>query len=337
MPVRNAAIQLFFALGLLCNCSSHMQMPDIVPATQAQTPVAPPPPRLGDGTWKSADGEIFSYTKWLPEGGAEPEMVIIGVHGLSGAAEDYRPMGAHFEKTKKAVYSYELRGQGKDPVEKRRGDIKSPDLWFADLNTFIGLVRREHPGKPLFLYGESMGSLIVTHAQAKLAADNRAALRGIILASPIVAFKEKLPPLKNFIVHLLIKITPWIKISLGNLAGDEQIQVTTDTNHEEQMAETAHFVSHFSFRLLGYLEEMIEDCQEATSRIKLPLLILYPGHDYFTDTSDVETFFQKLQSTDKVKYLFAESFHLLLHDKESESVLEKLSLWLEEKAKPAGE
>lgn len=335
MSALHALIHVTFAFGFLCNCTSHVQTPMPVSKAQAQTTAATSSlAHLGENTWITDDGETFPFTSWLPENGVKPEIIVIGVHGLSGAADDYRPMGKHLIKDNNAVYSYELRGQGNDPVEKRRGDIDSPDQWFADLNTFIGLVRHKHPNTPLFLYGESLGSLIVTHGQSKLSPVNQAALRGIILASPIVGFREPLPPLKNFIAHLLIKFTPWMRVSLETLAGNDDIQVTADTTHEGQMAQTPHFVKRFTFRLLGHVETMIHGCKDAACKINKPLLILYPGHDYFTDAADVNTFFDALPMTDKEKQYFPDSFHLLLHDKQSDSVLETLDTWLTEKAAP---
>ena len=312
-------LSLLICASALCSCVSPAQMP--TPSPTKQTPQ----------TWQAFDGDNFAYTKWLPKDNADPKAVIIGVHGLSGAADDYRPMGQFMETKNKAVYSYELRGMGNDPVERRRGDIKSQQQWFDDLNTFIDFVRRNHPNKPLFLYGESLGSLIVMHSQLTLSPENKAAISGVILASPIVAFREPLPPIKDFVLHLLIKVFPWMRISVSTLAGEE-VQVTSDTTHESQMAVTPHFVERFTFRILGKIEQMIHGCGDAASCIEKPLLILYPGKDYFTDAKDVESFFENLKQEDKTKHLYPESYHLLLHDKDSNEVLETLDKWLEEKA-----
>ena len=89
-----------------------------------------------------ARNETFGYRKWLREG-RQPETVVIGLHGFCGAAIDYENLGKRLlkEQPKTAVYAYEVRGQGKDPLKARRGDIDDPSLWFSDLNRFSEMVR----------------------------------------------------------------------------------------------------------------------------------------------------------------------------------------------------
>ena len=110
--------------------------------------------------WKSPDGEAFSYSLWaadVPPGQA-PRAVVVAVHGLSGAALDYEPLGSHLARHGVATYALELRGQGNDPVPQRRGDLEQIGDWFADLSAFFALVRGLQPGARFYYYGESMGA-----------------------------------------------------------------------------------------------------------------------------------------------------------------------------------
>ncbi len=330
-------LALTWTAGLtLCQCSSLPEPVDTQkPAAQSPSPEQ----SLGKSgeLWESYDEEKFPFTAWKPKNGKEPDAVIIGVHGLSGAADDYRPLGQYFENHDTVVYSYELRGQGNDPKKRRRGDIRSPKRWYADLDTFLTLVRKEHPGTPVFLYGESLGSLIIMHGLTHFSEDNRSAVCGCIFASPIVGLKEQLPPVADFFVHLLMRMAPWFKVSLETLGGDHPMQVTGDTTHKEQMAVTPHYVNKFTLRLLGHVENMIEDCAEAAAEIEEPILLLYPAHDVISGTEHVEAFFAGLPCEDKEKCLFKDSYHLLLHDDESEKVLATIHRWMERKTPGSGE
>lgn len=319
----------------------HGQMrPPIQKAVKAPAPMKiqnqlAPTARLGDGVWTTYDGEEFPYLRWLPKNGLPPESVIVAVHGLSGAADDYRPLGHYFEERATAVYSYELRGQGNDPKERRRGDIGTPEQWYRDLDAFVTLVRREHPGKPVFVYGESLGSLILMTGLTSLSPDNYASIQGVALATPIVGLREKLPPVKNFVVHLLIKLTPWLKVSLEKLGGSKPVQVTSTTTHQGQMAVTPHYIEYFTLRLLGTIERMIFACPATTSMIGKPLIVFYPGKDVFTTAEDVDTFFGGLTLPDKEKHFYPDGFHLLLHDTSSEDILKKLEAWMAREAMPS--
>ena len=85
--------------------------------------------------WKSFDGAHFSSSKWIVKNRKIPRAVIIGVHGISGAASDFNNLGSALSQKGISVYAYELRGQGNDPEPKRIGDLKDVQLWFSDLNS----------------------------------------------------------------------------------------------------------------------------------------------------------------------------------------------------------
>ena len=71
-----------------------------------------------------AKGETFGYRKWIANE-IDPDVVLIGIHGFCGASIDYDNLGSYFlaHQPRTGVYAYELRGQGSDPIQQRRGDI----------------------------------------------------------------------------------------------------------------------------------------------------------------------------------------------------------------------
>ena len=58
-------------------------------------------PQLAEKQYTSFDGDPFGYQKWVPSKG-EPTMVIIGVHGISGYADDYKNLREHLLKDRRA-------------------------------------------------------------------------------------------------------------------------------------------------------------------------------------------------------------------------------------------
>lgn len=289
----------------------------------------------GDGgPWRSFDGSEFPVLKWLPERAAPPASAVVCVHGLSGAADDFEQLGERLSKAGHAVYAYNLRGQGKDPQRDRVGDIKRRAHWFADLDSFLTHVRRLHPGVPLFVYGESLGSLIVMHGYSDLDAANREAVGGLIYGSPVVALPGDLPPLKYLVIKLAIRLCPCVKVSMLKLAGGADAQVSGDAevDHWEQMRKTPHFVEHMSLRLLGNIEDMVGDCAAEASAIAKPVLVMHPGNDVFTKPEQVEAFFDALGAEDKTRRLFEESHHLLFYDKEREELFDLVERWIGERS-----
>ena len=325
LPRVAAKLIAIFAIFPLVGCASRAQLPagDAKPAPVADDLV-------GGENWTSGDGEQFPFTAWAPK--SNVKTVIVAVHGLSGAASDFEPLGEYLQERSTAVYSYELRGQGNDPKKKRIGDIKRPELWYADLDSFIKLVRASHPKARLFLYGESLGSLISIHGLDRLSESNREAIRGLILASPVVSLKDRkdIPRIKYAAMKTAMRILPKARLSLDALTADKKdMQLTGELSHEENLETTKHAVTSFSFRLLRVLEKMIDESKMAAAKIKKPILVIYPANDLLTTAADVEDWYEALETEDKEKRLFKESFHLLLYDKERPAVLQTIKGWLD--------
>ena len=282
--------------------------------------------------WKSFDGAHFSSSKWIVKNRKIPRAVIIGVHGISGAASDFNNLGSALSQKGMSVYAYELRGQGNDPEPKRIGDLKDVQLWFSDLNSFISSVRKEVGTVPIFLYGESIGSLIVMHGFSAISKENKEQIRGIIYSSPLIALPGKLPPIKNLLVRTAMLLWPSYRVSLRSLSGGGKAKVSEGADHWEQMAKTKHYVPKFTLRILGTIERLVFSSKDAASKIKKPTLVLHPGKDIFTKPKEVDEFFNALESKDKSKKLFKQSHHLLAFDKERDELFKIVYEWIEDRS-----
>ena len=284
--------------------------------------------------WAARDGKVLPFTKW-PGEPSPAKGVIICIHGLSGAASDFWPVGDSLPKQGYAVYGMQLRGQGNDPDIKKRGDIRSKQQWINDLEDFTALVKRRHRSAPVYWYGESLGALIAIHTAAST--DARHLPQGIILASPVVELRPNLrpDPLKNFMIRAMLNFLPGGKISLETL-GNAEVQVTSQTTHRHQMQHTAHYVPAFTFRLFAAIEQMINQAPDAATRLTVPVLVLYTPHDPLVPKEGVERFYDRIASPAKQAAFFPESYHLILHDKERDRALQTVRDWLERRGTKAG-
>jgi alpha-beta hydrolase superfamily lysophospholipase len=288
--------------------------------------------------WASPEGDAFSYSLW--ETDAPCRGVIVAVHGLSGAALDYEPLGRHFVGHGLTTYAPELRGQGNDPQRRRRGDLRSLDEWFADLQSFLDLVRSRHPSVPLFCYGESMGAALLTRFFARAGA--RRDVAGLILASPVIALPRRPALWQRAVFQSLLAVAPRLRINVRKLARSKQDDairiVTRDEAHRQWFETTSHKLDRFTLRFFRRLLELIEGCGAAAERLRLPMLVLYAANDLFIPPRQVEDFFARLPGPDKESCLFPESYHLLLHDLDQKLVLARIENWLLPRvaAEPAG-
>jgi len=299
---------------LLAHCTSSLAVPDTI--------------RLENNSLHSFDGDTLPFTKWIPEN--DPDLVVIAVHGISGAASDYRPLAKHLltNLPRTALYAAETRGQGNDPILTRRGDIRDRSEWFRDLYSFTRLIKKKHPRAKIAWCGESMGSLIALHAYAATD-DPRNRCHALILSSPIVAIRDDFPAWKEKIAHLLAKILPSYRISLTGLSGQKNAEVVKGVIHEEQASQNSYHVERHTLRLLSTLGDMISQAPRAGRKLDLPILILHGGEDVFSDPADVESFAASLpQATSVMRIFYPASYHLLFFDHESDRVIADITAWL---------
>lgn len=276
--------------------------------------------------------ETFGYRKWLrPD--TKPQMVVIGVHGFCGAAIDYENLGKRLlkEQPKTAVYAYEIRGQGKDPLKARRGDIDDPNLWFSDLAKFSAMVRAKHPGARIVWFGESMGALIVSHTyQQAIAAGQPSPCDALVLSSPVVKFRDDFPKWKKDIVHGAAEIAPTARLSLETIAGGQPVQMTHDTVHSEQAETNAWHIDKHTLRLLVALSDLIDGMPNCARAFEVPTLVLHGGKDFFSRSADVESFYGNIpKEANRTRRYYPDSYHLLMYDDQREKVIGDVEGWLE--------
>jgi acylglycerol lipase len=302
-------------------------------ASCAHVPPAKEKAMLGKETWRSYDGKVMPWRAHPVPEGTKLRAVVITLHGLSGAASDFWMLDDSLPQRGIAVCGLEWRGMGNDPDLKKRGDIRSAEVWEKDLFTFHNLIRAKHPGVPIYWYGESLGSLIALHTVADLMSDRGAHLQpaGLIFSSPVAGFKMKPGPLKYFGIHVAMTLTPWRKVSLEKLAGvkDADIRVTENTTHQGRMAVTPHYVPEFTLRLLREIEGMVRKNPAALRELEKPLLVLATPNDVISSRKQVEEYFAAVSSSDKTIRWYEKSYHLLLHDVQREDVLHDVTAWME--------
>jgi len=283
-------------------------------------------------SWQTPDGENFSYSTWEAQSptGLSPRAIMVAVHGLSGAALDYEPLGRHLAALGITTLALELRGQGNDPVETRRGDLEEIADWFTDLHAFLAKVHARHPDLPVYYYGESMGAALLTRFVAQAGEEDQPA--GLLLASPVVALPRRPAWWHEVIFRFFLWVQPRHRIDVRKFSKVKKNEppqyVTRDEVHRQWFETASHKLDRFTIRFFKCLRDLISGCFAAAPLIKIPVLVIYAAHDIFIPAKKVEEFIAHLGSRDKESYFFPEAYHLLLHDHDKALVLERVETWL---------
>ena len=289
-------------------------------------------------TWTTLDDEVFPYSVW-ESASQPPRAIIVAVHGLSGAALDYEPLGSHLCGEGVTTYAIELRGQGNDPVAARRGDLAALEKWYGDLRAFFCLVRGQHTRTPVYYYGESMGAALLTRFLAL--ADKSEQPAGLILASPVVLVPGNPTWLRLAVFRFCHFIAPRRRVDVSQYtrrrdANDPKYWVTRDAAHRQWFETASHRITSFTFRFFKCHFDLLSGCMEAAPGIAVPVLVIYASNDVYISPAEVEKFVERLGSREKEAQLFPEAYHLLLHDLDKNQALERIERWLRDRLSKNG-
>jgi alpha-beta hydrolase superfamily lysophospholipase len=309
------AVGCILILGL-CGCA---------PPYATVSRINPPSSATTAGT----KSETFGYRKWISET-TEPDVIVIGIHGFCGASIDYTNLGNHLlaHQPRTGLYAYEVRGQGSDPIRQRRGDIGDPKDWYRDLFAFTQLVRERHPDAKIVWYGESMGGLIAAHALREAPTTDKPC-DALALSSPVVRFRDDIPAWKIQLVEVAAATFPLARISMDALAGGQEVQMTQTSKHSTQAETNSYNIKQYTLRLLGTLGKHIEEMNDCAAKLRVPVLALHGGKDYFNTDSDVRGFVAHVApGVAKTYRNYPNAYHLLMYDAQKEKIFRDIERWL---------
>ena len=265
---------------------------------------------------------------WLPAGPdpmepPEPSAVIAVVHGYGDHGGRYAWFGEAMAARGWAVYVYDLRGHGQS--SGTRGQVKRFDDYLDDTEIFLEEVRRQQPGKPLFLLGHSMGGLIC----AGLAEDRAPDVRALILSSPFLQLAEAVPPSRVAAARGLAVV--WPNKDIGNTVRAAQL------SHDQAVVDayvTDRLVHHVApARWAVQLLAAQDAAMAGGERISLPLYVLYGKDDQVVDVAFIEALYARATAEDKTIRRYEGLYHECFNEVGREQVYDDLAAWLAPRAR----
>lgn len=162
--------------------------------------------RLAEETLATRDGAVLWTCRWEPAG--SPRGVVLLVHGLGEHVGRYSGLALRLADSGYAVHGFDLRGHGRS--SGRRGDTRfAPAL--DDVERLLAKTAAAHPGLPGFLYGHSLGALIVLNCLAR----RRPAVRAAVVSAPPLRNALRLQRGKVLLARRLGGVLPWLTLPTG--------------------------------------------------------------------------------------------------------------------------
>jgi alpha-beta hydrolase superfamily lysophospholipase len=266
--------------------------------------------------FEGAGGLKLFAQSWRPEG--TPQAVLAIVHGFGEHSSRYMNVVQHFVPRGYAVHGFDLRGHGRSPGQ--RGHINSWAEYRDDVKAFLGHVAKQEPGRPVFLLGHSLGSIIAMdyvlhHPQG---------LNGLILSGLAIDPVGAATPLLVAIARLMSRIWPTLSIAV-------KLDKTALSRLPEVVSE---YIADPLVHGLGSARwgteslNTIDWCKAHASELQLPLLVVHGEADRINTAAGARLVFEAARSQDKRLVLVPGGHHEPHNDLGREQTLQALEEYL---------
>jgi alpha-beta hydrolase superfamily lysophospholipase len=248
---------------------------------------------------------------------------LIIVHGIAEHGARYRHAAEALARRNIASFVYDQRGHGESPGTRTHiGDFAE---FAADLKSIGESVQQRFAQLPLFVWGHSMGSVVVL-----LAAGDSKWARGFITTGCALDAMPKLDGLAGAVLRMASALAPRFRISLGI----DATALTQDPEEQRRHMSDPLVPRTASLRLLyGFAVACRASCANAP-KITLPWLAVHGEADKVCPISGSRTLIETLGSRDKQLVTYPKLLHEVHNEDEAArtALFDLMSGWILERA-----
>jgi alpha-beta hydrolase superfamily lysophospholipase len=268
--------------------------------------------------WKSKEGNRIFASVWEPD--SKVNAVITLVHGFGEHCLRYAPYAAHFVAANIAFVGFDLYGHGQS--DGKKGTLISYESMLDEVELALNETALLFPGKPIFLYGHSMGGNIALNYL--LRRDPKVA-GGIVTSPWLSLFKEPNSMVKG-LVGLLKRVLPNTTID----SGLEIKYISKDAAEVEKYRTDPLNHGRISFLLFHEITQNGKWAVSNASKLSIPLLLMHGTDDRITSIAA-----SKRMASECSKFIeFIEwdrGYHELHNDFMRLALAEKVIQWIQAK------
>jgi len=271
-------------------------------------------PRLEAGHVIAADGAKLPLSAWQPQGA--PRAIVLALHGFNDYRQAFAEVGPFLAAKGFATYAYDQRGFG---ATVQRGIWPGSGVLMDDARTVAALLRQAHPGRPLYLLGESMGGAVAM----SILADMPETSDGTVLVAPAVWGRATMNPLQRAALWLLAHSVPGLQLSgsgLSIIASDNEAMLRALGKDPLVLRQTR-------VDALWGLTNLMDRALAAAPRLTTPALVLYGERDEIIPQHPTCRVLAALPASARVA-VYPDGYHMLTRDLGALVVLEDLAAWL---------
>ncbi len=263
---------------------------------------------------QAPDGASLFARAWVPDG--VPNAAVCVIHGLGDHSGRYRLLGGALLRAGYAVSTFDLRGHGRS--SGRRGHLRIADA-MDDIELVLDDTGRRFGPIPCFLYGHSLGGLLVLHYALR----RRPALTGVVAAGPPFHTALREHRARMLAVRTFGALLPSVTLRSG-------LDATLISRDPKVVAAYQADPLVHSWASLGFARDMTDAADEDLAdadRFSLPLLILHGGADRLNYPSGSRLFAKRVPG-DCTLRIYDGLYHEIHNEPERQRIFADLLSWL---------
>lgn len=271
------------------------------------------------------DGIRLPLRIWRPEGPAAA--AVVALHGFGDYSNAFDELGDDLSAQGVAVYAADQRGFGEAPGY---GMWPGGDRMARDAEILVRLAKKDLPGVPVYLLGESMGGAVAMLALSypETEAD------GAVLSAPAVWGRDWMPVFQTLPLDIMAHTVPWLPLE------PRGIRIIPSDNFAmlRELARDPLFIKRPRVDTVYGLVALMDDAQAQAPNLHGPILVLYGHKDQLVPRRPTCAMLDALPPGHRVA-LYEDGYHMLFRDLEREHVIADIAAWMRDPgaALPSGE
>lgn len=271
-----------------------------------------------EGYFEGARGTPLFAQQWMPAG--PPKAMLAIVHGVTEHSDRYENIVQPMLRAGVGVAAFDLRGHGRS--RGRRGHVDSGRDYLDDLELFLDKTKRECPPVPLFLFGHSLGSLIVlAHAM-----ENPETIRGVIVCGTAVDPVGVAKPWLVVTARVLGTLWPTALLPVGS-AGERLL--SRDLKVQADFAADPWRLRQMTARWGAEALALVDFVKSRADAVRSPILMLHGEKDSLNSLKGASAFFEGIRFPDKKLTVYPNCLHEPHNDLDHALVAGDMLDWIE--------
>ncbi|MBC7963359.1 MAG: lysophospholipase [Steroidobacteraceae bacterium] len=273
-------------------------------------------PKIVKENFVANDGSMLPLRTWLSKD-RPAKAVVVGLHGFNDYNNSFASLGNYLSRQGIICYAYDQRGFG---GTSGRGLWSGTEAYTNDLSCFVKVIRKRHPGIPLYILGESMGGAVAIVA---MTGNNPPNADGVILVAPAVWGRVTMPWYQRWLLAVTSHTLPWMKLT------GKGMRVIPSDNIEMRKAlgRDPLVIKATRIDALYGLTDLMDQALSRAEKLNLHTLVQYGENDQIIPKKPVLLMLEKMPKATR-KAFYEHGYHMLLRDLQGEKPLADIAAWI---------